>query len=92
MESVERLKIKLFQKPVGRIAKESFINHACIFLLFFVKALHFGKYFSLLFITDLKIVLLVERSLTAAISCNYLICLSNARVLTKSVKIDQSEG
>ena len=45
---------------------------------------------SLLFITDLNTALLVERSDRRRIV--YLICVSNARVLTKSGKIDQSEG
>ena len=39
-----------------------------VILLFFAKALHLRKSFSVLFITDLNTALLVERSLTAAIS------------------------
>ena len=49
-----------------------------------------GKPFSMLFITDLNTASPVERSLTAAIS--HLACVSNARVLTKSFKIDQLES
>ena len=59
-------KIKLFQKPVGRIAKGSFIDH--VFMQSFCSLRrHLGKSFSMLFITDLNMALLVERSLTAAI-------------------------
>ena len=60
-------KIKLFQKPVGRIAKRSFIDHVFMQSLCSLRR-HLGKSFSVLFRTDLNIALLVERSLTAAIS------------------------
>ena len=62
-------------------------------LLFFVKVLHLGKSFGLLFITDLNNESLVERSnLWLLPYCIYQIYISNARVLTKSVKTDQSES
>ena len=84
---------KLFQEPVaGKDCKGIFHwPYFYAILLFFAKALHLGKSFSVLFITDLNTALLVERSLTRR-HIVYLICFSNARVLTKSVKIDQSEG
>ena len=47
-------------------------------LLFFAKALHLGKTFSVLFITELNTALLVERCLTAAISY-----ISSASVMLK---------
>ena len=60
-------KIKLFQKPIGRIAKTFFMDH--IFMQSFCSSQRHstsGKSFSVLFITDLNIASLVERSLTAA--------------------------
>ena len=60
-------KIKLFQEPVGRITKGSFIDH--IFyavLLFFAKALHLRKSFGVLFITDLNTALLVVSYISSA--------------------------
>ena len=90
-------KIKLFQEPVGRIAKGSFIDHFSAILLFFAKALHLGKSFSVLkvsvlFITDLNTATVTRWKVSDRCHIVYLICDSNARVLTKSVKIDQSEG
>ena len=85
-------KIKLFQEPVGRIAKGSFIDHFSAILLFFAKALHLGKSFSVLFITDLNTSTVTRWKVSDRCHIVYLICVSNARVLTKSVKIDQSEG
>ena len=84
-------KINLFQKPVGRFAKESFIDWPYFYsiLLFFAKALHLGKSFSLLLITDCHV---TPWKHSDRRHIAYLVCVSYARVLTKSVKIDQSEG
>ena len=65
-------KIKLFQKPVGRIAVIFHWPYFCVILLFFTKALHLRKSFSLLFIRDLNIASLFERSVTAAIHVSHL--------------------
>ena len=61
-------------------------------LLFFAKALHLGKTFSVLFITDLNTATFTRWKVSDRRHIGYLICVSNARVLTRSVKIDQSEG
>ena len=85
-------KIKLSQKPVGRIANESLLDH--IFMQSFCSSRrHFtwgNKPFSLLFITDWTPC--TRWKVSDCRHIVYLICVSNARVLTKSVKIDQSEG
>ena len=61
---------KLFQEPVaGKDCKGIFHwPYFYAILLFFANALHLGKSFSVLFITDLNTALIVERSLTAAVS------------------------
>ena len=59
-------KIKLFQEPMWRIAKGSFIDH--IFMQSFRVLREGTSPGEILFITDLNTASLVERSLTAAIS------------------------
>ena len=88
MERVERL--NSFKNWWEGLQKNLSLTIFYAILLFFVKALHLGISFSLVFITYLDIALLVESSLTTA-----MLYISSASVMLEcrqSVKIDQSEG
>ena len=86
---VERAEI--LSKTGGKDCKVIFLwPYFYAVLVFFAKMLQLEKSFSLLFITDLNTASLVKSLWTLHIT--YLICISNAQVLTKSVKIDQSES
>ena len=88
---VERAEILTLSKTGGKDCKVIFLwPYFYAVLVFFAKMLQLEKSFSLLFITDLNTASLVKSLWTLHIT--YLICISNAQVLTKSVKIDQSES
>ena len=89
VERAESL-IKLFQKPVGRIVKSSSIDH-----IFMQSSNVLCEGTSLREIFQLVVYNRFEHRVTHWKVSNhrhiaYLICVSNARVLTKSVKIDHA--
>ena len=90
VERVERL--NSFKNRWKGLQRDLSLTIFSAIFLFFAKALHLGKSFSVLKVSDLNTVTVTRWKVSDHRHIVYLICVSNARVLTKSVKIDQSEG